>query len=45
MDAISRILNIVITDKIVMVKITQPNISHFPLSLSLNDNDSTFQRI
>ena len=39
-----RVLNTIITDKIVMIKLLSPR-GHFPLSLSLNDNDSTFQSI
>ena len=38
-------LNTILTDKIVMIKKLLNPIDHFPLSLSLNDNDSTFQRI
>ena len=38
----ARVLNTIITYEIVMIKITKPK---RPLSLSLKDNDSTFQRI
>ena len=41
---LSTVLNTIVTDEIVMIKITQPK-RPFSTSLSLNDNDSTFQRI
>ena len=41
---LSRVLNTIIADKIVMIKISWPK-RPFPLSLSLNDNDCTFQCI
>ena len=41
---LSRVPNTIITDEIVMMKSLSPR-GHFQLSLSLNDNDSTFQRI
>ena len=41
---LSRVLNKIITDKIVMIKSLGPR-RHFPLSLSLSDSDSAFQRV
>ena len=41
---LSRVPNTIITDDIVMIKSLSPR-GHFPLSLSLNDSDNTFQRI
>ena len=41
---LSRVPNTIIIDKIVMTKSLSPT-GHFQLSLSQNDNSSTFQRI
>ena len=41
---LSRVPNTIITDEIVMIKSVSSR-GHFQRSLSLNDNDSTFQHI